>query len=84
MSTGQQRYSSASSPGLGKVLIVTSNFPRWAGDSTTPFVLHLAQDLQAAGWEVDVLAPHAPGAQKSESIEGVNVRLSQVLVGCNA
>ena len=33
----------------GRILCVTSNFPRWPGDSTTPFVLHLAQDLRALG-----------------------------------
>jgi phosphatidyl-myo-inositol dimannoside synthase len=57
----------------GRILCVTSNYPRWAGDSTTPFVLHLAQDLQALGWQVDVLAPHAPGAARSETLGGVRV-----------
>lgn len=57
----------------GRVLMLTSNFPRWAGDSTTPFVLHLAQDLQELGWGVDVLAPHAPGAALRETIGGVQV-----------
>ena len=57
----------------GRVLCVTSNFPRWSGDSTTPFVLHLAQDLQSLGWEVHVLAPHAPDAAVSEIIGGVRV-----------
>jgi glycosyltransferase involved in cell wall biosynthesis len=33
----------------------------------------LAQDLQALGWRVDVLAPHAPGAAFRESINGVSV-----------
>lgn len=58
---------------LGRVLFVTSNFPRWADDSTTPFVLHLAQDLQALGWRVDVLAPHAPGVKPREFLDGVLV-----------
>jgi len=58
---------------LGRVLLVTSNFPRWEGDSTTPFVLHLAQDLQSLGWRVDVLAPHAPGARIRETLGGVHV-----------
>jgi glycosyltransferase involved in cell wall biosynthesis len=58
---------------LGRVLFVTSNFPRWEGDSTTPFVLHLAEDLQALGWQVDVLAPHAPGAPVRETLRGVSV-----------
>jgi len=57
----------------GRALFTTSNFPRWEGDSTTPFVLHLAQDLQALGWQVDVLAPHAPGALTRDVIGGVHV-----------
>lgn len=58
----------------GRVLFVTSNFPRWAGDSTTPFILHLAQDLRDLGWQINVLAPHAPGAAFSESFDGISVR----------
>ncbi|MGB5835269.1 MAG: glycosyltransferase family 4 protein [Thiohalocapsa sp.] len=57
----------------GRLLCVTSNFPRWSGDSTTPFVLNLAQDLQSLGWEVNVLAPHAPQAARDEIIQGVRV-----------
>jgi len=60
-------------PGGQRILCVTSNFPRWRGDSTTPFVLHLAEDLQALGWRVEVLAPHAPGAAVAEVIDGVRV-----------
>ncbi|MCB1787861.1 MAG: glycosyltransferase family 4 protein [Gammaproteobacteria bacterium] len=56
-----------------RILCVTSNFPRWDGDSTTPFVLNLAADLQQLGWTVDVLAPHAPGAALAESLGGVRV-----------
>lgn len=58
---------------MRRVLCVTSNFPRWEGDSTTPFVLHLAQDLKEHGWEVDVVAPHAPGAELTEVLGGVRV-----------
>jgi glycosyltransferase involved in cell wall biosynthesis len=58
---------------LGRICLVSSNFPRWAGDSTTPFVLHLAQDLQDLGWQVEVLAPHAPGAEIEEVLAGVTV-----------
>ncbi len=66
---------SAGSAGTaGRVCLLTSNFPRWQGDAVTPFVLHLAQDLQALGWEVDVLAPHAPGAARRERLDGVAVR----------
>jgi glycosyltransferase involved in cell wall biosynthesis len=57
----------------GRVLCVTSNFPRWSGDSTTPFVLNLSEDLQECGWKVDVLAPHAEGTASSEVMNGVQV-----------
>lgn len=57
----------------GRILCLTSNFPRWTGDSTTPFVLHLARDLQELGWRVDVLAPHAPGTATREILDGVQV-----------
>ncbi|MDP2105175.1 MAG: glycosyltransferase family 4 protein, partial [Desulfobulbaceae bacterium] len=56
------------------ILCVASNFPRWKGDSTTPFVLHLAQDLQKLGWEITVLAPHAPGTQSNETLDGVRIK----------
>jgi glycosyltransferase involved in cell wall biosynthesis len=58
----------------GEVLFVTSSYPRWPGDATTPFVHHLAQDLRALGWDVHVLAPHAPGAAREETLDGVPVR----------
>ena len=61
------------SPVKGRILCLTSNYPRWEGDSTTPFVLHLAQDLQQLGWQVDVVAPHAAGSAQQESIGGVKV-----------
>lgn len=57
----------------GRVLFVTSTFPRWEGDSTAPFVSHLAHDVQALGWQVDVLAPHAPHVRVRDSIGGVGV-----------
>ena len=57
-----------------RVLFVTSSFPRHSGDATTPFVSHLATDLRRLGWEIDVLAPHAPGAARTESLDGILVR----------
>lgn len=57
----------------GRVLFVTSNFPRWKGDQTTPFIMNLADDLVRMGWSVDVLAPHAPGAAVRERIGDVDV-----------
>ncbi|HFQ80556.1 MAG TPA: glycosyltransferase family 4 protein [Desulfobacterales bacterium] len=63
----------------GRVLALTSNFPRWREDSTTPFVLHLCRELQKIDWQVDVLAPHAPGAAKRGTIEGVRVERFQYM-----
>jgi glycosyltransferase involved in cell wall biosynthesis len=57
----------------GRVLFVTSNYPRWTGDSTTPFVHDLAVDLGGRGWPVTVLAPHFPGAARLEHLDGVEV-----------
>ncbi len=58
----------------GRVLFVTSNYPRWANDTTTPFVHHLALDLAQFGWRVSVLAPHFPGAARRELLDGIDVR----------
>jgi len=51
----------------------TSVFPRWAGDSTPPFVLNQCELMATKGWEVTVLAPHSRGAKLSEGIKGVRV-----------
>ncbi len=63
----------------GRVLTLTSTFPRWRDDSTTPFVPRLAVNLQKLGWQVDILAPHAHGAAKTEIIDGLRVRRFQYL-----
>lgn len=60
-------------PAAGEILLVTSSYPRWPGDATPPFVHHLAQDLRALGWDVRILAPHAPGAARDEVMDGVPV-----------
>ena len=66
--------------GRGRLLVLTSNYPRWAGDSTTPFVLHLTQRLVERGWEADVLAPHAPDAARDEVLGGVPVHRFRYLL----
>lgn len=55
------------------MLVVTSNLPRWEGDSTTPFILTLAKGLASLGWDIDILAPHAPGARTRETLSGIRV-----------
>lgn len=57
-----------------KILIVTSNYPRWEGDSTTPFVHNFARELVNQGVKVRVLAPHYAGAKTTEEMDGVEIR----------
>jgi phosphatidyl-myo-inositol dimannoside synthase len=55
-----------------RVLMLTSTLPRWEGDSEPRFVLDLARHL-GDEFDIELLAPHAPGAARSESLEGVRV-----------
>ena len=55
----------------GRLLVVTSNYPRWAGDSTTPFVADLTRHLVERGWAADVIAPHDPDAARDETLDGI-------------
>lgn len=48
--------------------MVTSVFPRFAGDATPAFVQSQALALAAVGWKVTVLAPHGTGARFREWI----------------
>jgi phosphatidylinositol alpha-1,6-mannosyltransferase len=57
-----------------KILIVTSNYPRWMGDTTTPFVHNFARELVKQNVQVRVLAPHYEGAKIKENIEGVEIK----------
>ena len=58
--------------GCGRILVLTSTFPRREGDAEPGFVLDLCRRL-AEGSEVTVLAPHAPGARDAETLCGVGV-----------
>jgi glycosyltransferase involved in cell wall biosynthesis len=57
----------------GKVLVVTSVFPRWEGDSTPPFVQNQCEQMVDAGWSIEVLAPHSSGAKFRETVNGVRI-----------
>ena len=57
-----------------KILIVTSNYPRWSGDSTTPFVHNFARELVNQGVQVRVVAPHFKGAKYKDEMDGVEIR----------
>lgn len=57
-----------------KVLATASSaFPRWKGDPAPAFVYNLCRQLAAKGAEVAVLAPHHPGAARSEVVDGMQV-----------
>lgn len=57
-----------------RILVLTSTFPRWAGDREPPFVFELSRRL-AAAHDVLVIAPHCPGAATEERLAGnVTVR----------
>ena len=55
-----------------RLLILSSTYPRWAGDSEPGFVHELARRL-AGTFAVTVLCPHAPNAKRSERMDGVEV-----------
>lgn len=52
--------------------MLTSTFPRWKGDHEPPFVFELSRRL-AAEFDIHVLAPHAPGAQTQEVLDGMTI-----------
>lgn len=55
------------------ILLLATTFPRWEGDSVPQFVAELARTLESHRLDVVVLAPHAPGAARRESMDGVTV-----------
>lgn len=55
-----------------RVLVLTSTFPRWQGDSEPPFVFELCRRL-GDRFDIIVLAPHADGAKPSERMAGIEV-----------
>ena len=52
--------------------MVTSTFPRWNDDVEPPFVYELSRRLRKY-FSIHVLAPHAPGATKEDTIGGIQV-----------
>ncbi len=56
-----------------RILHVTHNFPRAAGDPSGNFLLALAREQVALGHDVTVVAPHAAGIAEREIVEGVRV-----------
>jgi glycosyltransferase involved in cell wall biosynthesis len=57
-----------------RILTVTHNYPRFAGDPAGAFVARIAGGAAARGHEVEVIAPHAPGAAEHEQTHGLRIR----------
>jgi glycosyltransferase involved in cell wall biosynthesis len=55
---------------MRSILVLTSTYPRWAGDTEPAFVHFLCKQLTSK-YQVIVLAPHYPGALTKETLEGV-------------
>lgn len=55
-----------------RLLVLTSTFPRWEGDAEPGFVYDLCRRL-AGEFDVTVLAPHAAGASRRETLAGMQV-----------
>lgn len=55
------------------LLVLTSTYPRWAGDAEPGFVHELARRLTTR-FRVLVLCPHARGARDFENLDGVSIQ----------
>lgn len=55
-----------------RLLVLTSTYPRWAGDPEPGFVHELSRRL-AETFDVRVIGPHAAGALARENLDGVDV-----------
>ncbi|WP_287584756.1 hypothetical protein [Candidatus Borrarchaeum sp.] len=56
-----------------KLLVLTTTFPRYVGDSVPSFVYYLCKSMNDLGVEVNVLAPHTLEKRYKE-IPGMNVK----------
>lgn len=75
MKTTNERPPSTSRPILTrrpKLLVLSSTFPRWRGDTEPPFVYELSRRLTPY-FDVTVLAPRAPGSLDHEILDGLTV-----------
>jgi glycosyltransferase involved in cell wall biosynthesis len=54
---------------MRSLLVLTSSFPRWPGDTTTPFVAQFAAAMAQRGRRVLVVAPHFVGAARRERVQ---------------
>ena len=56
-----------------KILVTTSTYPRWKGDTVSPFIHDLCKQMATHGLDIVILAPHSKNANKMETVEGIKV-----------
>ena len=54
-----------------RLLVLTSTFPRWVGDTEPPFVFELSRRLTDS-FDITVLAPRSPGSREREIMDGLH------------
>jgi len=57
---------------MHSILVLTSTYPRWEGDTEPAFIHSLCKQLTGR-YKVILLAPHYPGAKLREKIDGIEV-----------
>ena len=56
-----------------RILVITSSFPRFSGDSSGAFILNLCKELQKLGLDIEVMAPHDFGCNRHGMWGGIQV-----------
>ena len=59
-------------PAPPRILVLTSTFPRWHGDTEPPFVFELCRRLTDC-FDIHIVAPHANGALREADVDGMRV-----------
>ncbi|NJM06715.1 glycosyltransferase family 4 protein, partial [Candidatus Gracilibacteria bacterium] len=57
-----------------RVLMLTSSYPKYIGETTAPFIEEIAAGMAARGHTVDVLAPWHPELRRAPTERGVQLR----------
>ncbi|MCP5094128.1 MAG: glycosyltransferase family 4 protein [Chloroflexi bacterium] len=58
---------------MKRITFITTSFPRFPSDYAGVFVYDLARGLVQLGVNIHVVAPHTPGTERQELIDGIHV-----------
>lgn len=56
-----------------RILMLTSSYPKYAGESTAPFIEEIAAGLAARGHRIDLVAPWHPEIRRAPQERGVHL-----------